>query len=120
MSSKIAAEVAAAAVVVVREYDEETDKRDVEEMERECDETGPPGKPLMVSDLLGDPVRRVRHFPCHTMLVAEYGEGRKMVGVVRGCVKTVTRGNSIYVKLAYVLGLRVSPSHRYFLFLFCF
>ncbi|CAF2065823.1 unnamed protein product [Brassica oleracea var. botrytis] len=112
MSSKIAAEVAAAAVVVVREYDEETDKRDVEEMERECDETGPPGKPLMVSDLLGDPVRRVRHFPCHTMLVAEYGEGRKMVGVVRGCVKTVTRGNSIYVKLAYVLGLRVSPSHR--------
>lgn len=69
MSSKIAAEVAAAAVVVVREYDEETDKRDVEEMERECDETGPHGKPVMVSDLLGDPVRRVRHFPCHTMLV---------------------------------------------------
>ncbi|KAJ0231758.1 GNAT domain-containing protein [Hirschfeldia incana] len=112
MSSKIAAAVAAAAVVVVREYDEETDKRDVEEMERECDETGPHGKPIMVSDLLGDPVRRVRHFPSHTMLVAEYGEGRKMVGVVRGCVKTVTRGNSAYVKLAYVLGLRVSPSHR--------
>lgn len=34
------------------------------------------------------------------------------MGVVRGCVKTVTRGNSIFVKLAYVLGLRVSPSHR--------
>ncbi|KAL0725906.1 hypothetical protein Bca4012_040505 [Brassica carinata] len=112
MSSKIAAAVAAAAVVVVREYDEETDKRDVEEMEGECDETGAHGKPVMVSDLLGDPVRRVRHFPCHTMLVAEYGEGRKMVGVVRGCVKTVTRGDSTYVKLAYVLGLRVSPFHR--------
>ncbi|EOA34550.1 hypothetical protein CARUB_v10022096mg [Capsella rubella] len=118
-SSKIAAAeaVAAAAVVVVREYEEERDKHDVEEMERKCEETGnhQHGKPVMVSDLLGDPVCRVRHFPSHTMLVAEYGEGRKkVVGVVRGCVKTVTRGggNPIFVKLACVLGLRVSPSHR--------
>ncbi|XP_010537847.1 PREDICTED: probable N-acetyltransferase HLS1 isoform X2 [Tarenaya hassleriana] len=81
-------------------------------METKCDETGPRGKPTMVSDLLGDPLRRVRHFPSHVMLVAEYGEGREVVGVVRGCVKTVTRGDSDYVKLAYVLGLRVSPLHR--------
>ncbi|CAE5964743.1 unnamed protein product [Arabidopsis arenosa] len=112
MTNKIVAATAVAAAVVVREYDEERDKHDVEDMERKCDETGNHGKPVMVSDLLGDPVRRVRHFPSHTMLVAEYGEGRKIVGVVRGCVKTVTRGNSIFVKLAYVLGLRVSPSHR--------
>ncbi|XP_010429890.1 PREDICTED: probable N-acetyltransferase HLS1-like [Camelina sativa] len=114
MSSKVATSAAVAAAVVVREYNEESDKCNVEEMERKCDETGNHhGKPVMVSDLLGDPVRRVRHFPSHTMLVAEYGDGRKMVGVVRGCVKTVTRGsNSTFVKLAYVLGLRVSPSHR--------
>jgi hypothetical protein len=38
------------------------------------------------------------------------------VGVIRGCVKTVTRGNSVYVKLAYILGLRVSHPHRFFFF----
>lgn len=71
MTSKIVAAAAVAtAVVVIREYDEERDKRDVEDMERKCDdETGNHGKPVMVSDLLGDPVRRVRHFPSHTMLV---------------------------------------------------
>lgn len=46
------------------------------------------------------------------MQVAEYGEA-EIVGVIRGCVKTVTRGNSVYVKLAYILGLRVSPTHRF-------
>jgi len=49
--------------------------------------------------------------------VAECGEGGEIVGVVRGCIKTVTRGIKvgdfpIYVKLAYVLGLRVSHMHR--------
>ena len=44
--------------------------------------------------------------------VAEYGEERRVVGVVRGCVKTVTRGKSMYVKVAYILGLRVCPAHR--------
>lgn len=52
--------------------------------------------------------------------VAEYGEG-EVVGVIRGCVKTVTRGNSSsYAKLAYVLGLRVSPRHRFYSIPFCF
>lgn len=45
--------------------------------------------------------------------VAEFGQGGEVVGVIRGCVKTVTRGNLAYVKLAYVLGLRVSPKHRF-------
>jgi hypothetical protein len=44
--------------------------------------------------------------------VAECGEGGEMAGVIRACIKTVTRGSSGYVKLAYILGLRVSPSHR--------
>ncbi|KAG7992702.1 hypothetical protein I3843_02G140100 [Carya illinoinensis] len=48
----------------------------------------------------------------HAEQVAEYGEGENIVGVIRGCVKSVTRGNSVHVKLAYILGLRVSPNHR--------
>ncbi|TYH70629.1 hypothetical protein ES332_D05G129500v1 [Gossypium tomentosum] len=116
MSVKIAAVNSAPTVgvgvgVVVREYDEEEDKVGVEEMERRC-EIGEGGKPSLVADLLGDPICRVRHFPSHIMLVAEYGNGREIVGVIRGCIKTVTRGNSLYVKLAYILGLRVAPSHR--------
>jgi hypothetical protein len=70
--------------------------------------------------------------------VAEYGE--KMVGFIKACVKTVSRGggkkvsayssssssssspeklqpsspsSAAYVKVACILGLRVSPSHRY-------
>lgn len=46
--------------------------------------------------------------------VAEYGEEKEIVGVIRGCVKTVTTGGSNFVKLAYLLGLRVSPTHRLF------
>ncbi|KAE8688216.1 Multidrug resistance-associated protein 11 [Hibiscus syriacus] len=98
-------------LTVVREYDEEKDRAGVEEMERRC-EIGQGGKPSLVADLLGDPICRVRHFPSHIMLVAEYGDEREIVGVIRGCIKTVTRGHSVYVKLAYILGLRVAPSHR--------
>ena len=64
--------------------------------------------------------------------VAEIDE--KIVGMIRGCIKTVTCGKKVarngkkanltdtfqatakpvpvYTKLAYILGLRVSPSHR--------
>ncbi|KAH9667469.1 putative N-acetyltransferase HLS1 [Citrus sinensis] len=98
-------------VVIVREYNEERDKLGVEEIERRC-ETGQRGKPTLVTDLMGDPVCRVRHFPSHIALVAEYGEEKEIVGVIRGCVKTVTTGGSNFVKLAYLLGLRVSPTHR--------
>ncbi|XP_048320105.2 probable N-acetyltransferase HLS1-like [Ziziphus jujuba] len=98
-------------VVVVREYDEERDKLAVEELESRC-EVGQKGKPSLVADLMGDPICRVRHFSTHIMLVAECGEEKEIVGLVRGCVKDVTRGNSVYVKMAYILGLRVSPTHR--------
>ncbi|KAF3963669.1 hypothetical protein CMV_011968 [Castanea mollissima] len=121
MSVKIAAEylprqacrveTAEKKVVVVREY-EEREKLAVEELERRC-EVGQQqqGKPSLFTDLMGDPLCRARHVPLHIMLVAEYGDG-EIVGVIRGCVKTVTRGNSIYVKLGYILGLRVSRTHR--------
>ncbi|KAJ9568225.1 hypothetical protein OSB04_004191 [Centaurea solstitialis] len=100
--------------VVVREYNEETDKAAVEALERRCDFQQHP-KPSLVTDLLGDPLCRVRHFPIHVMLVAEVGEEGEMVGGIRGCIKTVSRGEKhhpLYIKLGYLLGLRVSPTHR--------
>lgn len=52
--------------------------------------------------------------------------GEEIVGMIRGCIKTVTCGKKhsrsggkhdkhvpIYTKVAYILGLRVSPNHRY-------
>lgn len=46
---------------------------------------------------------------------------KELVGMIRGCIKTVTCGSKtldvttkpLYTKLAYVLGLRVSPTHRF-------
>lgn len=55
-------------LVVVREYCEERDKVSVEKMERQCD-VGQKGKPSIFTDLLGDPIGRIRHFPLHVMLV---------------------------------------------------
>ncbi|XP_059644463.1 probable N-acetyltransferase HLS1 [Cornus florida] len=121
------------AVVLVREFDHEQDSRGVEDVERRC-EVGPSGKLSLFTDLLGDPICRVRHSPAYLMLVAELvvGNGdkeeREIVGMIRGCIKTVTCGKKlsrngknghhltkplpVYTKLAYILGLRVSPSHR--------
>lgn len=53
-------------------------------------------------------------------------ERKEIVGMIRGCIKTVTCGEKmsrnksgeppkhvpVLTKLAYILGLRVSPSHR--------
>lgn len=67
--------------------------------------------------------------------VGEEEEQRQIVGMIRGCIKTVTCGKKlsrnatknandstktlpVYTKLAYILGLRVSPSHRYVLILY--
>ena len=55
-------------VVVVREFDGEKDCKGVEEVERRC-EVGPSGKLSMFTDLLGDPIFRVRHSPAFLMLV---------------------------------------------------
>ncbi|KAL3525608.1 hypothetical protein ACH5RR_013980 [Cinchona calisaya] len=128
-----------AAVVVVREFDAKKDCSAVVDLERRC-EVGPSGELSLFTDLLGDPICRVRNSPSYLMLVAELvvvaGRGenqvrREIVGMIRGCIKTVTCGKKfsrnsnnnnhndstqlplpIYTNLAYILGLRVSPSHR--------
>lgn len=66
--SKIAAENYVPSLVVVRAYEQDRDKAAVEELERRC-EVGQPGKPSMVTDLMGDPIARVRNFVSHIMLV---------------------------------------------------
>ncbi|KAH7566686.1 hypothetical protein ACOSP7_023292 [Xanthoceras sorbifolium] len=112
-------------VVVVREFDPNKDRLGVEDVERRC-EVGPSGKLCLFTDLLGDPICRVRNSPAFLMLVAEIDE--EIVGMIRGCIKIVTCGKKlsrngknnnstnkhlpVYTKVAYILGLRVSPSHR--------
>lgn len=131
-------------MIRVREFDMEKDLKAVEEMERRCD-VGPATSPSpseasaaknnnkkkktnsnknksntmsLYVELLGDPLCRVRHTPHHVMLVAEYGEKKEMVGVIRACIKMVSRGRGgggrtpTYTRVAYILGLRVSPTHR--------
>ncbi|OEL26269.1 putative N-acetyltransferase HLS1-like [Dichanthelium oligosanthes] len=70
---------------------------------------------------IGDPFARVRHAPDHVMLVAVYGEEEEVVGVIKACTRMVSRGKKKhsfssskqqFVKVACLLGLRVSPSHR--------
>lgn len=56
------------AVLVVREFDPEKDCKGVEEAERRC-EVGSGGKLSLYTDLLGDPICRVRHSPAYLMLV---------------------------------------------------
>ncbi|XP_062214499.1 probable N-acetyltransferase HLS1-like [Phragmites australis] len=117
---------AAAAAVVVREYDGESerDRGGVEEVERACEVgSSGAGKMCLFTDLLGDPLCRIRNSPAYLMLVAETatggGEanGTEIAGLVRGCVKSVVSSSTqtrdpIYTKVGYILGLRVSPSHR--------
>jgi hypothetical protein len=55
-------------VVVVREFDPKKDVVGVEDVERRC-EVGPSGKLSLFTDLLGDPICRVRHSPAFLMLV---------------------------------------------------
>ncbi|GAV58706.1 Acetyltransf_1 domain-containing protein [Cephalotus follicularis] len=111
-------------VIEVREFEASKDCLGVEDVERRC-EVGPSGALSLFTDLLGDPICRVRHSPAFLMLVAEIGEEKEIVGMIRGCIKTVTCGKKLYrngknnkqplpvfTKLAYILGLRVSPSHR--------
>ncbi|KAI4966540.1 hypothetical protein ZWY2020_040561 [Hordeum vulgare] len=127
----------------VREFDMERDLAAVEELERRCqvglsgdqadgDDGGPKrcgrrrrkkkGMSLYVEQI-GDPFARVRHSPDYVMLVAEYGEeggAGEAVGVIKACVRTVSRGKTKtktktkqqLAKVACLLGLRVSPSHR--------
>ncbi|KAJ3673981.1 hypothetical protein LUZ60_005973 [Juncus effusus] len=109
-------------VIVIREYDPLKDRFAAEEVDRVC-EVGPSGTMSLFTDHLGDPQARIRNSPVYLMLVAETaGPVKKIVGLVRGTVKTVTCGKKnysgakskkpIYTKLGYILGLRICPSHR--------
>ncbi|CAN6458771.1 unnamed protein product [Victoria cruziana] len=116
--------------VLIRQYDEVRDRDGVDSFERNC-EVGPGGKTSLLTDSMGDPMCRIRHSPSSVMLIAEVkGREGEIVGVVRGCVRTVTCGKKIprngwngceesdnkpvpvFTKVAYILGLRVSPTHR--------
>ncbi|KAH9314179.1 hypothetical protein KI387_022806, partial [Taxus chinensis] len=107
--------------VKIREFEGLRDAEQVEVLEKRC-EVGPSGKISLFTDLMGDPICRVRHCPAYVMLVAEFGPEREIVGLIRGCIKTVTCAkktslqlqsqSALCAKAAYILGLRVSPTHR--------
>lgn len=62
----------AVVVVVVRAYDDARDRVGVEEVERACEVgsmSGGGGKMCLFTDLLGDPLCRIRHSPDSLMLV---------------------------------------------------
>lgn len=77
----------------IRAYDEGTDLRQADELEKMC-EAGPSGKVSLFTDLLGDPLCRVRHYPAYAMLVAETQPDKKIVGLIRAGVKEVACGLS--------------------------
>ena len=103
--------------VIIREYSPSTDRAGTEAVDREC-EVGQPGGMSLHADLLGDPVARIRHSPAYLMLVAETSaQPGRIVGLIRGTVKSVATGKSCpgapaFASVGYILGLRVSPSHR--------
>ncbi|XP_020114266.1 probable N-acetyltransferase HLS1 isoform X2 [Ananas comosus] len=98
--------------VVVREYDGERDLEEVEKLERNC-EIGSRRGFSIITNMMGDPLCRVRLFPLHVMLVAEFVGVGEIVGVVRGCMKCVGTGlGAGNVWIGCILGLRVSPKHR--------
>jgi hypothetical protein len=55
-------------MIVIREFDPQMDGESVESVERMC-EVGPSGKISLFTDLLGDPLCRIRHSPSYLMLV---------------------------------------------------
>ncbi|XP_031496836.1 probable N-acetyltransferase HLS1 [Nymphaea colorata] len=96
----------------IRAFDSQRDALMVEELESRC-EVGPSGSSFLLSDLMGDPIARIRYCPLYTMLVADLND--ELVGVVRGSIKTVVtcaHSPTHLAKVGYVLGLRVSPQHR--------
>ncbi|KAK8585883.1 hypothetical protein V6N13_050853 [Hibiscus sabdariffa] len=99
--------------VLVREFDDEKDIEMVGKLEKNC-EIGSNDKGTSIfTNMMGDPLCRVRFFPLHLMLVAVLRENEELVGVIRGCIKHVgTKFGATYFKLGCILGLRVSPRHR--------
>ncbi|KAI5082825.1 hypothetical protein GOP47_0002568 [Adiantum capillus-veneris] len=86
-SSKIS-ETTTKVEVRIRAYDETIDLRRADELEKQC-EAGPGGGASLFTDLLGDPLCRVRQYPAFAMLVAETQPDMEIVGLVRAGVKEV-------------------------------
>ena len=65
--------VEAVTVVVAREYDGDRDRRGVEAVERMCEvRSSDGGKMCLFTDLLGDPLYRIRHSPAFLMMVRTF------------------------------------------------
>ncbi|PKA51889.1 hypothetical protein AXF42_Ash008118 [Apostasia shenzhenica] len=119
-SSKITSSPVSSATV--RRFDWDRDRRAADELERSCEmgsSPSPPARISLVAIAAGDPLCRVRHFPCYEMLVAEVGS--VLAGIIRGTIKTVATGTTAagggspeitHARVGYILGLRVSPLHR--------
>ncbi|XP_068660512.1 probable N-acetyltransferase HLS1 [Aristolochia californica] len=98
--------------ILVRLFDEDTDSEAVESLERSC-ELGAKRRLSIFSNMMDDPLCRIRFHKVRVMLVAELVRSRELVGVVRGCIKSVGSGSETsYINLGWILGLRVSPKHR--------
>ncbi|KAL0548440.1 hypothetical protein IC582_012891 [Cucumis melo] len=106
--------------VEIREFNEENrDIEMVEKLERSCEIGSKIKGASIFTNMMGDPLCRITFFPLHIMLVAELPENGEIVGVVRGCIKSlgiarsgVGVGEANTMKIGCILGLRVSPAHR--------
>ncbi|RZC48669.1 hypothetical protein C5167_017092 [Papaver somniferum] len=104
----------------IREYKEERDIEVVEKLEKVCETIESCGKARnapTITNIMGDPLFRIRFYKYHVLLIAEKGENGEVVGVIRGCIKYIRSGvdqgtNSSTAKMGCILGLRVSPKHR--------
>ncbi|KAI4318248.1 hypothetical protein L6164_026036 [Bauhinia variegata] len=97
---------------IIRSYEGESDRAQVEDLERRC-EVGPAESIFLFTDTMGDPICRIRNSPMYKMLVAELD--KELVGVIQGSIKVVTvhcHSPKDLAKVGYVLGLRVAPHHR--------
>ncbi|XP_027931557.1 probable N-acetyltransferase HLS1-like [Vigna unguiculata] len=97
--------------ILIREYNEDKDVKMVRKLERNS-EIGAKKVVSIFTNMMGDPLSRIRFFPLRVMLVAELLESKELVGVVRGVIKNVGTLSGSLLKMGYILGLRVSPSYR--------
>ncbi|RDX58093.1 putative N-acetyltransferase HLS1-like protein, partial [Mucuna pruriens] len=97
--------------LLIREFDEDRDIKVVGKLERNC-EIGTKKGVSIFTNMMGDPLSRIRFYPLHVMLVAELLESKELVGVVRGCIKSMRTPSESLLKIGCILGLRVSPTHR--------
>ncbi|GAV66582.1 Acetyltransf_1 domain-containing protein [Cephalotus follicularis] len=97
--------------LMIRSYDAQTDRPQVEDLERRC-AVAPSKRALLFTDTMGDPICRIRNSPLYNMLVAELDN--ELVGVIQGSIKLVTIRKLFkdLTKVGYILGLRVTPIHR--------